>query len=55
MKMLLDALKLIEETTTDRVAARIATAAIEEYEADTPFRFIKDKERDEPTQIPNCS
>lgn len=55
MKMLLNVLKLIEESTTDRAAAMIATAAIEEYEADTPIRYIKDKERDEPTQISNCS
>lgn len=55
MKMLLNVLKLIEESTTDRAAAMIATTAIEEYEADTPIRYIKDKERDEPTQISNCS
>lgn len=55
MNKLLVALIRIEELTTDLVAERIATAAIEEYEADTPLRYIKDKERDEPTQIFNCS
>lgn len=55
MNKLLVALIRIEELTTDIVAERIATAAIKEYAADTPIRYIKDKERDEPTQILNCS